>query len=186
MRARAPLDFELICLRHALARAFGARHGLAPTSGPFSITALREGRKPGGWNSLQAAWDLHLTDHPTFYRTPDRRAAAVAAHLYGLTDETRWRCVAWAAAHRLDVAFPTDFPSWWYPGWTKLVVYTGNAFCRPVVGSLPHPETVNHPGDQGAGRTQQDRPKTAATPPPAPASSSLPPCSEALLWSLSW
>lgn len=131
-RARAALDFELICLRHALASAFGARYGLVPTPGPFSITALREGRKPGGWSSLQAAWDMRLTDHPTFYRTPDRRAAAVAAHLYGLTDETRWRCIAWAARHGLQVTFPTGFPSWWCPRGTELVLYTSGAACHPA------------------------------------------------------
>ena len=30
---------------------------------------------------------------------------------------------AWAAAQGLRASFPDDFPSWWFPGWTTLVLY---------------------------------------------------------------
>ena len=59
-------------------------------------------------------------DHPYYYRR-GRHAAAIAAHLYGWP-HVRERCEATARQHGLVLEVP-DFPSWWFPGQTTLVVY---------------------------------------------------------------
>jgi len=140
-QAWATLDFEMVCLHRAMASAFGAQHGLVRTSRAFSIEALRDGRKQGRYSHIRAEWPVQRVDHAEFYRTPDWRVAAVVAHRYGLNDDTRQRCAAWAARHGLQAAFPTDFPSWWYPGWTQLVLYTRRA---APAGQLHDACTVIH------------------------------------------
>jgi len=49
----------------------------------------------------------------------DRRAAAVVGHLYEPLPEG---IETWAQANGLKASFLEDFPSWYYPGWTKLVL----------------------------------------------------------------
>jgi len=103
--------------QNALAAEFGARHGwmIGPA---FSVRTLREGaRTTGRLYDTRGGWDQAFTDHPFFYRS-NGRAAALAAHLFGSTagaDE-------WAASVGLVVR-RSNFPSWWYPGRTTLIVF---------------------------------------------------------------
>src|SRR5687767_15061539 len=60
---------------------------------------------------------------PFYYRTADRRAVAIAVHLYEAKDWGRNPIRCWAAQHQPRVAFPADFPSWWVPAGTTLCVY---------------------------------------------------------------
>lgn len=103
--------------QNALAVEFGARHGWTVGSA-FSVRTLREGaRTTGRLYDTRGGWDQAFADHPFFYRL-NGRAAALAAHLFGSTagaDE-------WAQRAGLVVKRP-NFPSWWYPGRTTLIVF---------------------------------------------------------------
>jgi hypothetical protein len=62
---------------------------------------------------------MHLIDNPYVYRMPNGHYA-IASHVHNYNrDKDR----ALAARHNLVVEHVTDFPSWWYPGETKLVVW---------------------------------------------------------------
>jgi hypothetical protein len=66
---------------------------------------------------------MHQIDNPYLYRMPNGHYA-IASHVYNYDrDEDR----ALAARHNLIVEHVTDFPSWWYPGHTKLVVWRPSA-----------------------------------------------------------
>jgi len=108
-------------LQQALAAEFGRRNGWTRTRRRFTLYALRN-RKVFDGRSNQGQdgewFDYPHYDHGYFYRTPDKRAAAVVVHLYDIPVDLD----SWAAAHGLEALRP-DFPSWWNPGGTELVVY---------------------------------------------------------------
>jgi len=109
-------------LQHKLATIFGERRGWRLSASGFPPALLaRRGVSTRTADAVAGGWTCAVADHPFFYRATDRRAAAVAAHLYEARDRAAIR--GWAAAHRLRVGFPTDFPSWWIPGGTTLCVY---------------------------------------------------------------
>jgi hypothetical protein len=113
-------DFTMEC---ALSAEFARRHGWREC-GPFGISALSGiAQDPElTWWERRLADDFPypFADHGYFYRADDGRPAALAVHLYDAEPE---KVTTWAAEHGLQATFPTDFPSWWYPGWTTLVVY---------------------------------------------------------------
>lgn len=110
-------------LQQQLAADFGRRHGwqLSPTR--FFLTTLARG---GVFDRDDV--DLALGgdeghegyDHPYFYRV-NRRARALAVHLYDAKDR-QGEILTWAKDRGLQASFP-DYPSWWYPGQTTLVLY---------------------------------------------------------------
>lgn len=69
---------------------------------------------------MNVAWD-----HPFYYRDREtERAAAIAVHLYGWQfPSTQQHVREFARKSKLNYSLP-DEESWWYPGWTKLVLYT--------------------------------------------------------------
>jgi hypothetical protein len=120
--ARLELQTEINALRHRLARLFAERHGWKASRAEFTPRVLARRGIHDGRGRYFETWPRHLADHPYVFRTPDRRAAALAAHFYGRSlaqQEIR----NWAAQNRLRVEFPTDFPSWWVPEATTLCVY---------------------------------------------------------------
>jgi hypothetical protein len=116
--------------RIRLATLFGEQHGWKQSKSSFSLKVLARGKVHSGrdYNDFHfQGFTLTTIDHPYFYRTPTRRAAAIAAHLYDATrpkDEIELK--EWAEKIGLVATFP-NFPSWWYPENTRLVVYTGPA-----------------------------------------------------------
>lgn len=99
---------DLNAARWRVAEAFGAQHGYRLGSRFAPSVLARQGvssRDFGEW------WESRFADHRYFYRTPDRHAAAVVAHLYDLDEETRQGAVDWAAGRCLKASFPA-FPSW--------------------------------------------------------------------------
>jgi hypothetical protein len=110
-------------LQHKLAVLFGKRRGWQLSASYFPPAVLARHGVSSRTTDPAEGWTRAAADHPFFYRTDDQRAAAVAAHLYEARDQDRVAIRSWAAAHRLTVAFPTDFPSWWIPGGTTLCVY---------------------------------------------------------------
>jgi hypothetical protein len=120
--ARHDLPILIRALQQQLATIFGERHGWRLSASGFAPAVLA-GRDVSARTADPAnGWTRAAADHPFFYRA-ERRAAAVVAHLYRAADQDRAAVRSWAAAHRLRVAFPTDFPSWWVPGATTLCVY---------------------------------------------------------------
>lgn len=109
-----------------LADGFARRHGM--------VVACRDHWSPGalargpGFNGRNPSrWTREVCDHPYFmrYGGAQGKRAAVAAHLYGTrnADQIRETCRRFADAHNLIVSFPTEWPSWYYPDTTVLVVY---------------------------------------------------------------
>jgi hypothetical protein len=110
-------------VQHKLAALFGERRGWRLSASGFPPAVLARHGVSARTADPADGWTRAAADHPVFYRAADRRAAAVAAHLYEAKDQDRVAIRSWAAAHRLRVAFPTDFPSWWVPVGTTLRVY---------------------------------------------------------------
>ena len=114
---------EVWDLGAALARQFGQERGWNWTDRDFGTRVLaRRGVHYGRRNAWEEA-DLFpdsVVDHPYFYRR-NRKAAGVAAHLYDV--DYHWSAILqFAQAYGLRVTRP-NFPSWWFPGWTTLVLY---------------------------------------------------------------
>ena len=118
------LQQDLQATRQRLAVLFGERHGWHLSKSAFSPSVLaRHGLFNGRGNHVDP-WPRELVDHGYFY-CKDRKAAAVAAHLYGDFDAAkRHHTEATAALYGLRVTWPEDFPSWYLPGRTTLIVCT--------------------------------------------------------------
>lgn len=140
-------------MRLCLAERFGASHGwtLSQTS-RFGLITLGRGKcrlqgqqlaDPGNGWFLGEFRDLAFAfDHPYWYRR-DGRAAAIAAHLYEFASRAA-DCAK--LARRFGCGFETpDFPSWWFPGLTTLVVYVGPAgrASQPGYTSAGHAKYVS-------------------------------------------
>lgn len=118
------LQQDLQATRQRLAVLFGERHGWHLTRSGFSPSVLSRRGLFNGRGYHVDPWPHALVDHGYFYRK-DRKAAAVAAHLYGDFDAAkRQDTEATAALYGLRVTWPEDFPSWYLPGRTTLIVCT--------------------------------------------------------------
>jgi hypothetical protein len=108
-----------------LAEEFGHRHD-------WNLS-----RRWFGWGQLarrsvmrtrQEEWDStpqphEVADHCYYFRK-DKRPAALAVHLYNWPAEYCQASVAAVCSkHGLAAREVTNFPSWWYPGVTHLIVY---------------------------------------------------------------
>ena len=110
--------------RQRLAVLFGERHGWHLSKSAFSPSVLARRGLFNGRGYHVDPWPRALIDHGYFYRK-DRKAAAVAAHLYGTFDAANRQDIeATAALYGLRVTWPEDFPSWYLPGRTTLIVCT--------------------------------------------------------------
>ena len=122
------LQQDLQATRQRLAVLFGERHGWHLSKSAFSPSVLARRGLFNGRGYHVDPWPRELVDHGYFYRR-DRKAAAVAAHLYGTFDAAkRQDTEATAALHGLRATWPEDFPSWYLPGRTTLIV------CTPLAG----------------------------------------------------
>jgi hypothetical protein len=122
------LQQDLHATRQRLAVVFGERHCWHLSRSDFSPSVLARGGLFNGRGYYVDPWPRDLVDHGYFYRK-DRKAAAVAAHLYGTFDAAKRQDTEdTAALYGLRVNWPEDFPSWYLPGRTTLVV------CRPLAG----------------------------------------------------
>ena len=125
------LQQDLQATRQRLAVLFGERHGWHLSKSAFSPSVLARHGLFNGRGYHVDPWPHELVDHGYFYRK-DRMAAAVAAHLYGTFDAAkRQDTEATAALYGLRVTWPEDFPSWYLPGRTTLIV------CTPLAGPAP-------------------------------------------------
>jgi len=137
------LNIEHSELRADLAIEFGRRNGWSRAKSQFSIEALAGRKSRGGSRGRESTFlgEHHeLFDHFYCYREMQHpfRAAAVVAHLYGALPGTSAAATypnlvfsqkeldeKAAKARGLGLALTwTQFPSWWSPGSTTLVLYT--------------------------------------------------------------
>jgi hypothetical protein len=112
--------------RDAITAAYAAARGWKETPKPFSARTLalgrmHDGNRRGGGYTLA---DSDLMDHVSNWRR-GRWPVAIVAQPYNHNIEIRRVAfVAWGVARGLHVAFPTDFPSWYFPGSTVLIEIT--------------------------------------------------------------
>lgn len=108
-----------------LAEEFGRRNGWNLSKRWFSWGQLSR-RSPQRTLKEESDGLPHpheVADHRYFFRR-DKRPAALAVHLYGWPDPHCQASVADVCTkYGLVAREVTDFPSWWYPGVTHLVVY---------------------------------------------------------------
>ena len=118
------LQQDLRALQQRLAVLFGATRGWTLSRSDFTSAVLARRGLFDGRGYYADLWPRDLVDHPFYYRK-DRMASAVAAHLYGTFDAAKRQDIAALAELKgLRATWPEDFPSWWLPGRTTLVVYT--------------------------------------------------------------
>jgi hypothetical protein len=114
-----------------LAFVFGEMHGWRLSPSPFGLVTLARGKTHSGRRGVDEGrgwWSGTIArafDHAQWYRR-DRKAAAITAHLYEVSSEEQAYCRSVAAAYDLSFDMP-DFPSWWNPGATTLVMYTARS-----------------------------------------------------------
>ena len=115
---------EINIIKRKLAMIFGAIYGWRLTDRPFTASVLaRRGVWDGHTGCAFDTWPPQFVDHPYFYRLGNR-ASGLACHDYNTTESSRIATRAWAERSGLTVSFPENFPSWWYPESTTLVVFT--------------------------------------------------------------
>ena len=121
-------------LRRHLVQAFAEAHGWRPAKTGFDFPTLARGGCRTNWEvRFQNLVDSEVIlprvtretlDHPYYFKR-DRQAAAIAAHLYNFP-ECKEECEFVAREFGVRFEVP-EFPSWHYPGGTKLVLYIGPA-----------------------------------------------------------
>lgn len=100
-------DMRVQMLRDKLALEFGARQGWT----------LRR-----NWSQKMCSERPPCIDHSDFYQT-GRRIAALVIQPYNCTDLDKSLMKRWAIDRKRAVHFPA-YPSWHYPRWTTLCVFT--------------------------------------------------------------
>ena len=103
-------------LGEKLAVEFGERNNWKLSKTNFTIRALAE--KKVSTYSMDYFYGSKYYDHGYYYRDKTKRAAALAVHLYHIPEGID----NWAEKNKLQVSYP-KFPSWYYPGYTFLVLY---------------------------------------------------------------
>jgi hypothetical protein len=122
---------RLRAAQQRLAVAFGERYGWEPSEQSFALSALgpqRDRVYPSSWWDIPGGHGPEYIDHPVYYREKQRpyRPAATAAHNYE-RGKTSADIIAFADSLGIAVEEISDFPSWYYPGATRLVVYRRRA-----------------------------------------------------------
>jgi hypothetical protein len=106
-------------IERRLAIDYSAARGWTLSATSFGLGTLALGKQHAGSRPSDEGngWfrgDIsNCFDHPYWYRC-NRKAAAIAAHLYGMPT-CRCQCETVAARFGLIFEIP-DFPSWWNPG----------------------------------------------------------------------
>jgi hypothetical protein len=114
---RQRIDKHLDKMQRDAAVAFGAFFG-GTLCRPFSMENLAADRPCE--DALWLTYDSTTIDHPEYYRC-GRRAAVIVAHVYKAKERD---IREFAEESRVRVWLP-DFPSWYYPGWARLIAYLG-------------------------------------------------------------
>jgi hypothetical protein len=133
-------------IKQEMAARFGRLHGWRYTPSRFPLPCLIKGtRNNGKAHHVPYPWEYF--DHRDHFLHRDGGAVAVAAHLYTPSSETMAEAQEWGASQGLVVAQP-DFPSWYYPGRTRLVVWTAKS---------PRPAMIPYQDEHGIDLRQVPR-----------------------------
>jgi hypothetical protein len=124
-------------IERILADEFGRRYGWKLSPAPFTLTQLaRQRRKRYGYSSEIPSL-MPGIDHPCYYRAQrwfnyhHRWPAALAVHLYGWP-RSRPDVEHLCELHGLTYERITNYPSWYYPGQTELIVYRSALDAEPL------------------------------------------------------
>jgi len=122
---------KIYAIREELVQRFAEAHGWKHTERWFSDRVLAErkvhsGARTDPYKSLNGRQGSQYIDHAYFFRDQRKRTAGLVVHLYNVPSDIE----AEAAEAGLRVSYP-DFPSWWRPGGTTLVLYTSLMEARP-------------------------------------------------------
>lgn len=108
---------EMDNMRTSLATEFGCRQGWTYRQ----YDRISPGDLSGRWTAPE---DDPLVSNAYTFRHPDGSPAAIVGHVYGTApNETCNVLTKRGETLALSVSFATNFPSWWYPGRTTLVVF---------------------------------------------------------------
>lgn len=118
-------------IQNEIARRFGEERGwrLSDRSRGFLPSVLARHGVHGG-DYEEEWWERRYSDHPFYYRWPNRRAAAMVSHPYaldkdgGVDEDFVHGAKTWAASVGLNVDVSLDIKSWWYPKWTVTCIFT--------------------------------------------------------------
>jgi hypothetical protein len=113
--------------KRMLAEEFGRRHGWKRSRAWFCLGQLaRQSNQRKDQEGFDEGRFHHMMlDHSYYYRETNRpyRPAAIAVHLYDWpADKLDIENICRRLGLRCEAVM--DFPSWWYPGETHLIVYT--------------------------------------------------------------
>lgn len=113
----------LSCLKihETLAREFAIFNGWRLSKPSFGLGQLA--RRSNQSRRHEPTLPPHPFDHNYFYReiVPPYRPAAIATHPYTFDDS---QFLELATKYGIDVQLIEDFPSWWFPGSTHLILAT--------------------------------------------------------------
>lgn len=130
-------------LMQRMAKQFGRRHGLYLASRCFTLEQLAARTRSKTVRSRIERGAFNITAHAFFYCDRSGRPAAIAAHLYDWPNagpEIETSCLTLGLRYEAVI----DFPSWWYPGKTQLVLYTAQ---RERRATIPHQPNLPFPQD---------------------------------------
>lgn len=118
---RLARDAETIRLRLALAEEFGRHRGWTYDSRERGVQHLF-GRRPAHYGRWE---QVPMQDHASSYCTGSGcRTVALVSQPYGpLSEKTITEIRTWATERGLTFEMP-NWPSWHYPEWTQLCIFT--------------------------------------------------------------
>ena len=107
-------------LQDQMATEFGKLRGWKRSKARLRRGNMRTMEEESIFGDLQG---MPRVDHPWAYWCPETRRHIVASHDYDCDARRQADNAAFAARNNLIVEYPGDFPSWWYPGSTTLVLW---------------------------------------------------------------
>jgi hypothetical protein len=110
----------------AYAEARGWKQSKPFGTGTLALGKMHDGnsRDPYRCGGIVMPSDRDILDHVSWWKRGRWPVAIVSQPYAHNLDARRAEFIAWGAARGLRVTFPTDFPSWWFPGCTVLIEIT--------------------------------------------------------------
>ena len=129
-RMRTNAQRDLLKHEAILAEEFGRLHGWQRSKHGFNLHQLSNGKCSAKIPGLMWSWEP--IDHPYLYREREKpyRPSALVVHLYG--DGSNWKLEEFCSYYGLHYRIVDDFPSWWNPGNTTLIVYIREPLPQPI------------------------------------------------------
>lgn len=112
--------FYIAELKNTLADEYGIQHGWKISHRSFTIEALARGFRYGGKTFPGELY--RFFDHSFYFKDTEGRAVGIVSHLYDRPrpSDLKEMCDRYG----LRAEEETSFPSWWFPGRTKMFLFT--------------------------------------------------------------